>query len=264
LEVNHAALDSDFGAHRSDPRRVEVGSIPARPGQPVAPPPVLPFVTISREVGSGAWDIAQRLVEALNQDLPDPQHPWTAWDRELVEKVAADLHLSDRLIHSLWDSSHSWLNEMLSSLSFNDQVRHADEVHLVHKVVGTVRALAQAGRVILVGRGAVLVTRQMPGGVHVRLIAPLADRIRHMAEFLGVSPDDAARHVREMSRSREQFYHRYWPSQPISPELFAAMLNTSQLSPAAVVDVIRNLIRHMGEPTCGEQRAPVTAGHHSG
>ena len=38
----------------------------------------------------------------------------------------------------------------------------------------------------------------------------------------------------------------------------------SELSPAAVVDVIRNLIHHMGEPTCGEQHAPVTAGHHSG
>ena len=70
---------------------------------------VLPFVTISREAGAGGSTLARGLVEALNRrDTGSP--PWQSFDRKLVEKVAEDFKITRRLVDSLEDCSHNWLN----------------------------------------------------------------------------------------------------------------------------------------------------------
>jgi cytidylate kinase len=215
--------------------------IPAKLGEE-PPKPALPFVTLSREVGAGAWTLAQRLAESLSQSDPGEQL-WTCWDRELVEKVASDHRLSTRLIESLEESSHSWLGDFFSSLRFADDPANADELTVFHGVAKTIRALAQAGRVIIVGRGGVFLTRRMRGGVHIRLVAPLATRIEHMRQHLNVSRDEAVRQVQELTRRREAFYKRYWPGEPIRPELFTAVLNTEAVSQEGMVAVIEALVR---------------------
>ena len=216
--------------------------IPAKLGEAPPPKPAVPFITISREPGAGAWTLAERLVDALNRDDPGEQQ-WTRWDRELVEKVAADFQISDRLVESLEKSHHSWLGDFLASLAFNEGPDLADEQRIFRKVASTVRALAQTGRVILVGRGGVFLTRQMPGGIHIRLVAPLEQRITNMAELLNVTRDQAEKTVREMTRLRDAFYRRYWPQEPLSPYLFTATLNTAALPPETAVRVIVEMVK---------------------
>ena len=207
------------------------------------PPPIVPFVTLSREPGAGAWTSAQPLTDALNAADPG-ERPWTWWDRELVEKVAADHHIAQPLVDSLGESHHSWLMDLLSGLSVSDRPDAVvDEAMVFSKVASTIRALATAGRVVLVGRGAVFVTRQLPGGVHVRLVAPLETRIQRMAAHLNLSREQAAAKVREMTRTRDELYRRYWPHEPLRPDLFTATLNTAALSPEAVTRVIVELVR---------------------
>src|SRR5690349_944799 len=135
-----------FAAVRSVP-------VPPRPfGQ--EPQDIRPFITISRQPGSGAWTMARDFVEVMNAEAPDAP-AWTCWDRELVEKVAADHKLSQRLIDSLQESDHSWLTDFLRSLSF---AGNPDDAAVYHRVASTVTALARAGNVVLVGRGAAMVT----------------------------------------------------------------------------------------------------------
>ena len=215
--------------------------------------PAAPFVTLSREPGAGAWSSAQPLVDALNAAFPSPEQPWTWWDRELVEKVAADHHIAKPLIDSLEESHHSWLTDFLSGLCAENS-EFADEALIFSKVASAIRALANTGRVVIVGRGGVFITRQMPGGVHVRLVAPLEKRIERMAAFLNVSRDKAAATVRDMTRTREAFYRRYWPQEPIRPELFTATLNTAAMSPETVVSVIVELVRERVVAAASAQR----------
>jgi cytidylate kinase len=203
---------------------------------------VEPFVTLSREPGAGAWTLAHPLTEALNRECSGGERPWTCWDRELVEKVAADHHIAQQLVDSLEDA-HSWLSDFLSSLSTSDSPEVADEARVFGKVASTIRALASAGRVVIVGRGGVFLTRHMPGGVHVRLVAPLEKRVANMAAYLSVSREQAAARVREMTKARDAFYRRYWPQEPLRPELFTATLNTAALAPQTVIRVIVELVR---------------------
>lgn len=222
--------------------------VPAKPGEAILPPPpVIPFITISREVGAGGWTLAQMLVDALNASDPGEQQ-WTCWDRELVEKVAGDFKLSTRLIESLDTRQHSWLTDFFSSLSFAGGPDSADELQVFRKVAATVRALAQTGRVVLVGRGGMFLTRHMPGGIHIRLVAPLQQRIGNVARLMGYTQTMAANYVRDTTRARDAFFKRYWPNEHLTPETFALTINTATVSPEACVQIITDVLKDAKKP----------------
>jgi cytidylate kinase len=199
--------------------------------------PVLPFVTIARQPGIDAEMIAAKLVEALN--ISDHgEVPWTCWDRELVEKIATTHHLDKALIDKLDESSHSWLLDMLSSLSFTDTSGSADEERVYSRVKTTIRALAQAGRVVIVGRAGVLITRDLPWGVHINLVAPMRDRVEAYAKRMEIIPERAVAHIREREQNRQAFYKRHWPKDLVQAETFTLTINTHGISSDAVVKLI--------------------------
>ena len=211
-----------------------------------APAPPAPFFTISREVGAGGNTLAQALVLALNRHVDAGERPWEAYDRELVEKVAADHHISSSLIASLGDSGHSWFREVLSGLPGDSA--EPSEFNLYRRVAQTIRALAQAGRVVLVGRGGVYITHRMPGGIHVRLVAPLEHRVNNMARQLNLNPGAAADHVRRLDKNRAAFYHHYWPQFQLTPDTFTITFNTAQLTEDQMTDTLATLMLRRPRP----------------
>lgn len=222
-----------------------LGSLQIRPKplNPFAAPhlPAEPFFTVSCEVGISAEDAGHRFIEEVNAEHPD-QRPWTYWDRELVEKVAADHHLSQLLVDALDNSGHSWLEELVTGLHFSDDPAHADETKVYRRVVQTIQALATAGRVVIVGRGGVFVTRKLPGGIHLRLTAPLPSRVETVAREHHLSSTDAAAWVKEHAKYRQAFYRRHWPTASLEPETFSATVNVSAVDPAGVVRVMKALV----------------------
>jgi hypothetical protein len=104
-----------------------------------------------------------------------------------------------------------------------------EELAVFHRVEATVRALAGRGRAIVVGWGGAYVTRDMPNGLHVRLVAPLEFRVGAAAELLGVSKEAAADWVRETEVSRRAFYRRHWPKRRVVPEGYSMILNVAAI-----------------------------------
>ena len=203
----------------------------------------LPFVTISRQAGAGGHMVARALADRLNA-LDPGEVPWTVWDRELVEKVAREEHIPVTLVESLepGGARRNAFQDFLASLSANSGAADLDELQVFRHVAHTVRALALAGRAIIVGRGGVCATADLAGGVHVRLVAPLEERVAHMARVLGLSGPDAAAEVRRRDRDRETFHRRYWPDRPLLPENFTITLNTARVGDGAMVESILPLI----------------------
>ena len=223
---------------------IRTAPLPHRGDEPSTPAPqrvALPFVTISRQAGVGAWSLAGRLARRLNELQPG-EPPWSSFDRELVEKVAADHHLTHQLIESLEASSHSWLADFWSGLSFADKKEFPTETTVFRQVAATLRALAQIGRVVIVGRGGVYITRNMTGGVHVRLIASSAHRIATLARRENLSEKMAALKVRQLDQNRQAFCRHYWPNAADDPAVFDIILNTADLPVDALIDGIVPLL----------------------
>jgi cytidylate kinase len=215
--------------------------IPAKVSVGPVPKPVYPFVTISREPGAGAIGVGHQLVDALNAELGDDEQKWTCWDREIVEKVAADHNLSARLVEGLEEKDHSWIGNFLSALSFADE-RHVDEDVIYSKVKRTIEALASAGRVVIIGRGGVFITRHMPAGIHIRLVAPFDKRVAHMVKLLGLSEKAAISQIRQIERNRRAFFKMHWPSRSLDPDQFALTINTAEVAVPTIVQGLKTLV----------------------
>jgi cytidylate kinase len=213
---------------------------------PTSPPPPLPFITISREPYAGAWSFAQQLVETLNTCDPSPR-PWTCWDRELVEKVAADHNLSKELIEAIENERHSWLTDFFTSLSYADGPEVADESCVYQHVATTIRKLAASGRVVIVGRGGVFITRHVPAGIHIRLVAPFEHRVANMIRQLNLDPHDAPNRLHKLERNRLAVFKHHWPDESLDPITFAATINTALVDTTAMIQFVQALVR---------QRAP--------
>ncbi len=202
------------------------------------------YVTISRQAGTGGKSLAKELAQAINC-LQLHEDAWYAWDRELVDKVAAEHHIEPEFVEALEDSGHHWFSEFIASLSSQEQ---PGEFKVYRRVAMTVRALAIAGRAIIVGRGGVFITAGLPGGLHVRLVAPFESRVHRMADRLHISPEQAAVKVRETDHNRMAFYRRYWPDKNVGTESFALTFNTAELTDQQMVDSILALIFGASRP----------------
>jgi hypothetical protein len=134
------------------------------------------------------------------------------------------------------------LQDFLSGLSSRGAKVLPEEFAVYRRVAHTIRGLATLGGAIVVGRGGVFITRGLPGGVHVRLVAPLVDRIENMARRLDCSTAEATRWVTEVDRNREAFYRRHWPDKVLTPETFTVTLNTAGLTEEQMVAAVLPLI----------------------
>jgi cytidylate kinase len=199
-----------------------------------------PFVTISREAGSGARNIGLLLAERLNAH-EKTDHPWQALDRELVERIAADHNISADLVASLEQSSHTWITEFLQGLSHTDKV--PSDMAVVKRVIETVRALARAGHVILIGLGSSFMARDIEGGLHIRLVGPFEVRAANLASHENISIEEARKRVQLIDHERLAYFHRFWPGQQIAPDLFHAVFNVGYLKNEEIVAAIETLIR---------------------
>lgn len=202
---------------------------------------VEPFVTISREPGAGDLELARAVLSVLNEtEKADP--PWTGWDRELVEKVAADHHLSKEVVESLEQTHRSWLAELFEGFSTADRPGLADRDAVYRHVANTVTSLAQMGRCIIIGAGSVLLTQRMPGGIHIRLVASPEYRLQRLAEQLHLPPDKAARRLRELESIRDDLFRRYFPRQPLRPDHFTLTINTERVPIETAAQMVVKLI----------------------
>jgi hypothetical protein len=206
--------------------------------RPAAPPP---FITISRQAGIGGRTFAHRLADRLNQ-LDPGDKPWTVWDRELVQAVAAEHHLPENVFDEI-DATHrsafkQWLDDV-----FNMQPQgQLDDFQLYRRLAITVRSLARGGRVILVGRGGIYATHDLPGGVHLRLIAPLAKRVQRVAALKGLTEKQATDEIAHREHERETFHRRFHHRREPLGEAFTATLDLGSIAQDSAVEALLPLI----------------------
>jgi hypothetical protein len=209
-------------------------------GRPVTERPQRVFVTVSRQPGAGAISFSHRLAERLNRD---GQGDWSAWDRELVAKVSAEQGIAEEIIEMIPNRHHNWLDDLLQGVGISPNPPDVIETRAYKQVAKVIRALAAAGHAIIVGQGGTFITEQMPGAIHVRLVAPLEYRIKCTAEQDKISLHEAAAQIVDIDQRRTEFYRRYWPGKVIAPETFTLTLNSAQLSLDELVDCVFPLIR---------------------
>jgi hypothetical protein len=196
-----------------------------RPLKPRRPPPAGPAITIAYEAGAGVHQVAPGLAAVLQKAEPARGARWTIFDRRLVDEMLAEHHLPRELGRLMPEDRRSYLQDVLE-----DQlgVRPASWV-LAPKIAETVLHLADAGHVILVGRGANIITQRMPNVFHVRLIGSLPARIERVQRLSKIGPREAARLVRDEDRAHARYARAHFHASPSDDHLYHLILNTDEI-----------------------------------
>jgi len=198
------------------------------------------FVTVSRQPGAGAISFSHKLAERLNQE---GLGEWSAWDRELVEKVSAEHGIAKEVIAAIPTRHRSWLQDFMQNFSASENPPDLVEIRAYKRVAAAIRALAAAGHAIIVGQGGNFITQRMPGAIHLRLVAPLEHRIQETAQRDKLSIHEAAAKVAEIEHRRNEFFRRFWPGKSLAPETFTLTLNSGELSLDELVECVLPLVR---------------------
>lgn len=208
--------------------------------------PQQPSITISREAGSGAVTIAQMLVERLNAATKPPKESsgWTVFDRNLAKQVLVDHELPQNLERFVVEDARLPVESIVEELLG----LHPTPWALAQQTTKTILRLAGLGRVVLVGRGAEVITNRLPYVFHVRLVAPLEKRIQHTTGYYNLSAVDAAKLVKEADQARRRYLRRYFDADIDDPLLYDLILNTGRLGFARSAEIVTQaVLRHHEE-----------------
>src|SRR5689334_6682165 len=133
------------------------------------------IITVEREYGSGAAEIAKQLAVRLG---------WKLWDRELTEEIARVANVDSsavskcdervdsrfhRLVRTFWRGSYERKADIALEHDFD-----ADRMVAIGEQV--MREIAERGDCVIVGRGAPYHLRERSDAFHVFMYAPRGEK----------------------------------------------------------------------------------------
>jgi cytidylate kinase len=190
------------------------------------PVPSRRAITISRQAGSGGHAIAEKLADHLKAQEPEDSQPWSVFDRNLVKRVLEDHHLPARLARFMPEDRISQISDTMDEL-FG---LHPPSWILVRKTSETILHLVELGHVILIGRGANIITSKLPHAFHVRLLGSLEQRVKKLQELNGINPKDALRLAAHEDLARRRYIKQFFGKDIDDPLLYHLVINTDLVS----------------------------------
>jgi cytidylate kinase len=211
------------------------------------PPGTLPLyaqqhraVTLSRQSGCGAHVLAEKLAAYLQWHAPKEAPKWTVFDRDLMEKVLADHHLPEGLAKLMPEDRVSEMEDILCEVFH----MRPDAWTLIRQTSETVLKLAELGNVILLGRGANVITAKVPGVLHVRLVASLETRIQHMCHFEELTRAKAVERIHREDLGRARYLQKYFQRDIDDASLYHLVLNLDLISHDVAAWLIGDMVLH--------------------
>lgn len=208
--------------------------------------PLRPAVTLSRQAGCGALVVAQKLAAILQRDLPADEPPWTVFDRNLMDKVLEDHNLPARLAKFLPEDRATELQDITHEL-FG---LRPPSWTMIQQTSETILKLAELGHVILIGRGANVITSRLPHVIHVRLVAPLETRIQHCQESYDMTARAARDFCRREDDGRRRYLKKYFQANVDDALLYHLSINTGftsyDVAARLIADTVNSVARSVG------------------
>jgi cytidylate kinase len=187
-------------------------------------------VAITREAGARGGSIARRVARQLG---------WQLFNQDLLDYLNRDATARAELIADLPPGATAWADAELARLS--EQYRLAPGSDTT-EVMRLMLSVAARGEAVLVGRGAGFV---LPAEttVHVRVVAPLDDRIAFMGQLHRLTKDEAAEEVRIRDGRRTAFLSHLFPQDVLDPYRYDLIVNSSRLGEEECANVIADVVR---------------------
>jgi cytidylate kinase len=197
---------------------------------------MIKVLTIDREYGSGAVEIAQKLAERLG---------WKLWDQLLTSEVARRLECDSHQIEQREerrDPLHyrifkAFLRGSHEGSQVSPQMKMADAENIRRVSEQVVRQAAGEGNCVIVGRGSAYYLRDQADSFHVFIYAPFEEKIRRLQQS-GKTAEEATELVQNVDRDRADFIRQNFGIEFPCRHYFHLMVNSTMGEKAAVQTVL--------------------------
>lgn len=201
------------------------------------------IITLSREYGAGASDLA----EALGAHLG-----WPVLDHQIPALVAERLEIPDEALEDSVEHVPTLLENIGTAL-----LRGTPELLIDPNVVGVPEpsVIAAATReliheaaahppLIVVGHGGQSLFHGRAGTLHVRLVAPVESRIRRICGRRPCSANDAMALARRVDSDRAHYIRQHYGRDVRDPTLYHLVINTSAVAMSEALRLVLDLVHH--------------------
>jgi cytidylate kinase len=196
------------------------------------------FITISREFGCKANDLATTLKDKLNKEASSSS--WDIYNKELIEESAKELSLSTDQIKYVFESEKKTLiDEIINAMSSKT---YKSDKKIRTTICNVIKEIGGQGSNILVGRGGVAICKDNPNAIHIKLIAPFTWRASKIANRYNISEADAIRKVLEMDEKRAKLIEGFMEKK-IEESLFDIIYNVKNINFDEISDNIIQLLK---------------------
>jgi cytidylate kinase len=185
-----------------------------------------PSITISRQAGAWGMPIAEHLAEYLQAYGPKTQRPWTVFDKNLVEQILTDHKLPREIARYMPEDRVSQISYMVEEMLG----LHPSSWTLLRQTTETILHLAEIGNVIIVGRGANVITSKSPNVFHVRLVGTEEQRVKLIQETFKLGVQEAWQAMRKEDRARRRFLKKHFGKDIDDPLLYHLVINTDRVA----------------------------------
>jgi cytidylate kinase len=185
------------------------------------------IITISRQVGSLGTEIAKMLKEELNFNYLDKE----SLEVELVNKYGIPEEKVER-----YDEKKPAFWDIFSS----------DKDRYLHFMKTAIYEFARQGNCIIIGRGGQILLKDVPGVLHVRVIAPTTLRMERIKTKYNYNDQLAEQIIRHSDHDRTGFHRFFFHINWEEPCLYDLMINTNSFTTEAAVRLIKDALDATG------------------
>jgi len=198
---------------------------------------IKPAITIAREEGAGGLTVASNLAEYLQKNTASHEE-WTVFSHHLVAKVLEEHKLHKRIGDFMKEDHKGSLID-----AFEEFIGlHPSTWTLVEKTNATILRLAQIGNVILVGRGANIVTSELQTAFHVHIVGSLEKRIERAQKVFNLDEKAAFDYIKKKDEARKRYIKDNFGKNLNDPLLYHVVINTDLINYEEAAQLIGNTV----------------------
>ncbi|MBU0974352.1 cytidylate kinase-like family protein [Patescibacteria group bacterium] len=185
----------------------------------------VPFITISREPGSGGAPIAHAVAKKLDFELIDKQ---------LIEYIARSTKKRKEIIEQIDEKARTSIEDIVHSILNKEYV---NDVKYTEELFRVILAHAIKGKTVILGRGGNFVT-PFARGLHVSITAPYSIRVQRSIDYEGYTSSQAKEIIAKVEKERRDFVRQYLKKDSKKSNSYDLVLNTTYFSIDEASDVI--------------------------
>jgi cytidylate kinase len=193
-----------------------------------------PVITISRQTGCDARQVAGIVVDNLNRKCGATKWKWI--DKDIIYAIARELNTDTQRVENFYKGIElSNMSEMIMAFSGG----FVSDLRVKKAIKDVVLSMCKEGYIVLVGRGGVSVAHDLVDSLHIRLIAPFYWRVENVMKKKEMDIETAEEYVVDTDEKRFNLITTFLEKKPINIDyLFDSTINRQSFSIFETADLI--------------------------